>query len=67
MLSLSNNIFTGHIPSSLENLTKLESLNLSQNRLMGEIPQQLAQLTFLEWFNVSHKSILIKDAKNAKS
>ena len=57
MLSLSNNIFTGHIPSSLENLTKLESLDLSQNRLSGEIPQQLAQLTFLEWFNVSHNNL----------
>ncbi|KAM5554651.1 receptor-like protein 7 [Rosa sericea] len=56
-LNVSNNIFTGEIPSSLGNLTLLEALDLSQNKLSGEIPQQLAQLTFLSQFNASHNSL----------
>ncbi|KAF3434371.1 hypothetical protein FNV43_RR25474 [Rhamnella rubrinervis] len=34
-LNLSNNMFTGGIPSSLGNLTYLESLDLSRNKLSG--------------------------------
>ncbi|KAL7219587.1 hypothetical protein ACSBR2_012610 [Camellia fascicularis] len=40
--------YMGHIPTSLGNLTNLESLDLSSNKLVGEIPQQLASLMFLE-------------------
>ncbi|CDY20813.1 BnaC07g06620D [Brassica napus] len=35
VLNLSRNAFSGHIPSSLANLTALESLDLSQNKLSG--------------------------------
>ena len=57
MLNLSNNCLTGHIPSSLGNLTELESLDFSQNNLAGKIPQQLLQLTFLASFNVSNNHL----------
>ncbi|CAL5393861.1 unnamed protein product [Camellia sinensis] len=59
MLNLFNNSLTGVIPSSLANLTELESLDLSQNLLSGEIPQQLSQLTFLEFLNVSHNHLTV--------
>ncbi|KAF2560194.1 hypothetical protein F2Q70_00014613 [Brassica cretica] len=45
------NDFTGHIPSSWANLTRLESLDLSGNQLSGKIPHELASLSFLEYIN----------------
>ncbi|XP_019096177.1 PREDICTED: receptor-like protein 12 [Camelina sativa] len=49
ILNLSSNAFTGHIPSSLINLTKIpselgalssiEMINVSHNQLVGSIPQ----------------------------
>ncbi|KAF7045476.1 hypothetical protein CFC21_054579 [Triticum aestivum] len=38
VLSLTNNIFTGPIPASLANLSRLEALELSTNQLTGSIP-----------------------------
>ncbi|KAL6330041.1 hypothetical protein AAG906_039958 [Vitis piasezkii] len=57
LLNLGGNNLTGLIPSSLANLTQLESLDLSHNKLSGEIPWQLARMTFLEFFNVSHNHL----------
>nr|VDD59503.1 unnamed protein product [Brassica oleracea] len=57
VLNLSNNDFTGHIPSSWANLTSLESLDLSRNQLSGKIPQELATLSFLEYIDVSHNKL----------
>ncbi|RID80789.1 hypothetical protein BRARA_A03425 [Brassica rapa] len=57
MLNLSNNAFTGHIPSSMGNLTALESLDVSQNQLSGEIPQELGSLSFLSYMNFSHNKL----------
>ncbi|KAF3541108.1 hypothetical protein F2Q69_00019151 [Brassica cretica] len=51
------NDFTGHIPSSWANLTRLESLDLSGNQLSGKIPHELASLSFLEYINVSHNKL----------
>ena len=57
MLNLSSNNFTGTIPSSLGNLSLLESLDFSKNNLSGRIPQQLASLTFLAYLNLSHNQL----------
>ncbi|XP_059661235.1 receptor-like protein 9DC3 [Cornus florida] len=57
MLNLSNNNLIGQLPSSLGNLTELESLDLSQNKFSREIPLQLIQLNFLEIFDVSHNHL----------
>ena len=40
MLNLSNNVLSGSIPSSLANLSNLESLDLSQNMLFEVILQK---------------------------
>ncbi|KAJ4841341.1 hypothetical protein Tsubulata_050696, partial [Turnera subulata] len=58
LLNLSNNDLTGGIPSSLGNLSLLETLDLSGNKLSGKIPQELARLGFLEVFNVSNNNYL---------
>lgn len=49
---------TGPIPSSLGNLTSLESLDLCANQLTGEIPWQLTWLTFLSVFNLSYNHLV---------
>ncbi|CBI38636.3 unnamed protein product, partial [Vitis vinifera] len=58
VMNLGGNNLTGHIPSSLGNLTQLESFDLSQNQLSGEIPLQLTRITFLAFFNVSHNHLI---------
>ncbi|KAG0457780.1 hypothetical protein HPP92_022937 [Vanilla planifolia] len=46
-LYLQNNVFTGHIPPSLSNCSKLISLDLSFNFLTGRIPSSLGSLSQL--------------------
>lgn len=58
MLNLSSNGFSGHIPSSLANLTTLESLDLSNNKLSGQIPPSLGDLTSLSNITVSHNQLV---------
>ena len=58
VLNLSHNSFTGHIPSSLANLSELESLDLSSNKLNGEIPMQLTSLKFLAALNLSQNQLV---------
>ncbi|KAL7250984.1 hypothetical protein ACSBR1_012914 [Camellia fascicularis] len=50
--------YNGHIPTSLGNLTNLESLDLSSNELVGDIPPQLASLMFLEVLNLSDNQLV---------
>ena len=39
--------FSGKIPTSLSNLTKLEVLQLQNNFLEGEIPREISDLRYL--------------------
>ena len=48
MINLSSNNFVGHIPDSIGNLTRLESLGLFENTLDGDIPRNLGQLVLLK-------------------
>ncbi|KAJ0709860.1 putative non-specific serine/threonine protein kinase [Helianthus annuus] len=57
VLDLSNNYFSGTIPSSISNLTNLEALELSHNLLSGEIPTSLTSLNFLSSFNVAYNNL----------
>ncbi|KAH6776259.1 hypothetical protein C2S52_013820 [Perilla frutescens var. hirtella] len=45
-------IFSGPIPTSIANLSKLEELVLSRNFLEGEIPEELGNLTRLTFLNL---------------
>ena len=47
---LSNNSFSGEIPSSLKNCTKLKFINLGHNNLSGQIPM---------WLGSSHPNLII--------
>ena len=55
---MSHKNLKGGIPSSLANLTDLESQDLSTNQLVGEIPSQLTTLTFLQVLNLSHNHLV---------
>ncbi|KAJ8423374.1 hypothetical protein Cgig2_026792 [Carnegiea gigantea] len=57
ILNLASNCFSGNIPSSLGNLSQLESLDLSCNALSGNIPRQLVKLNFLEYLNLSFNKL----------
>ncbi|XP_054796246.1 receptor-like protein Cf-9 homolog isoform X2 [Prosopis cineraria] len=58
VLNLSNNGFSGKIPSSIGNMKQLESLDLSSNSLTGEIPIELASLSFLSFLNLSFNHLM---------
>ncbi|KAK8504756.1 hypothetical protein V6N12_047005 [Hibiscus sabdariffa] len=58
MLNLSHNCLTGPIPSSLGDLSELESLDLSSNKLQGRIPMELNNLGFLEVLNLSQNNLV---------
>ena len=45
---MGSNYLTGHIPTEIYALSKLEKLSLMDNKLDGEIPVEIAQLTELQ-------------------
>lgn len=48
------NVLTGSIPSSLQNLTKVGTLDVGNNRLTGTIPSALGHFTALEYLALCH-------------
>ncbi|URE06701.1 hypothetical protein MUK42_03698 [Musa troglodytarum] len=57
-LSLANNAFSGHIPSSLGSCSTLAALNLSSNRLSGSLPKGLWSLYGLRSLDLSGNSLV---------
>jgi hypothetical protein len=57
MLDLSDNIFTGAIPSQLSSLIMLDVLILSHNELHGSIPQSFQSMESLIAFDVSYNEL----------
>ncbi|KAE8681144.1 hypothetical protein F3Y22_tig00111342pilonHSYRG00222 [Hibiscus syriacus] len=56
-IDLSNNNFSGEIPSNIGKLKSLEGLNFSHNNLMGCIPSSIGSLTNLEWLDLSSNQL----------
>uniref|UniRef100_M8CFD8 Receptor kinase-like protein Xa21 n=1 Tax=Aegilops tauschii TaxID=37682 RepID=M8CFD8_AEGTA len=56
-ITLRNNTFTGTIPSSLANLSHLQSLDLSTNQLVGSIPPALGSIQSMRYFNLARNNI----------
>ncbi|XP_071738608.1 receptor-like protein EIX2 [Rutidosis leptorrhynchoides] len=53
LLDLSDNSFSGNIPSELTSLIKLKSLNLSRNQLTRRIPEKIGDMKALETLDLS--------------
>ncbi|KAK3217822.1 hypothetical protein Dsin_011792 [Dipteronia sinensis] len=52
-LSLSNNSFSGEIPSTIANCTYLSTLLLDHNQLTGHIPMEFRKMMRIQEFSVS--------------
>ncbi|XP_068646309.1 receptor-like protein 46 [Aristolochia californica] len=55
-LDLSDNLFSGFIPSSIGNLSSLQVLHLRGNKLGGYIPQSIGKLSNLRSFDIANNS-----------
>lgn len=53
VLDLSDNIFSGRIPSSIGVFSNLQSLNMSRNFLVGVIPDSIGELKALDVLDLS--------------
>ncbi|KAK4710654.1 hypothetical protein R3W88_005167 [Solanum pinnatisectum] len=56
-MCLSKNQFSGIIPSSFSNLTKLKMLRLQSNFLEGEIPLELGDLHYMTFLDLSFNQL----------
>ncbi|KAH6790013.1 PEP1 receptor 1 [Perilla frutescens var. frutescens] len=56
-MDLSNNSFSGSIPSSLGTLANVTSIDLSLNSLTGHVPLELGSLVNLEYLSLSHNRL----------
>ncbi|GLT35956.1 hypothetical protein SLA2020_103640 [Shorea laevis] len=54
---LFNNQLSGSIPDSIEQLSKLESIDLSDNQLNGSIPNSFGQLSKLKSMDLSYNQL----------
>ncbi|RZB64733.1 Receptor-like protein EIX2 [Glycine soja] len=48
----------GKIPSNIDSMKNLESLDLSYNNLSGEIPAAISDLSFLSFLNLSYDDLI---------
>ncbi|KAL7124559.1 hypothetical protein ABFS83_14G056300 [Erythranthe nasuta] len=58
-ISLRNNNFTGNIPVSLSNLTKLQLVDFSSNFFQGNIPKELGNLQSLQAFRMENNRLSV--------
>ncbi|EYU40635.1 hypothetical protein MIMGU_mgv1a026366mg [Erythranthe guttata] len=56
-ISLRNNNFTGNIPISLSNLTKLQLVDFSSNSFQGNIPKEFGKLQSLQAFGMENNRL----------
>ncbi|WCJ29602.1 Receptor-like protein EIX2 [Euphorbia peplus] len=56
-IDLSDNNFSGKIPTEITNLEGLGSLNLSQNALTGRIPESIGDMRWLEVIDFSQNQL----------
>ncbi|KAI4297498.1 hypothetical protein L6164_037387 [Bauhinia variegata] len=54
---LQNNNFSGFIPQSISNLSKLETLNLRSNHISGSIPDEIGQGNRLKALNMAQNKL----------
>ncbi|CAL5024099.1 unnamed protein product [Urochloa decumbens] len=57
LLNVSNNLFSGVIPSALGRLLALSSLRMEVNKLQGPIPASFKGLLFLQYINLSRNEL----------
>ena len=57
-LDLSNNMFSGEIPSGITNLLGLVALNLSRNSFASKIPHDIGRLVRLDFLDVSRNLLV---------
>ncbi|CAO2146973.1 unnamed protein product [Urochloa humidicola] len=53
-LDLSNNSFSGRIPSSMQKCTELQALDLSRNMFSGRMPDWIGKFMRLQFLRLSH-------------
>ncbi|KAJ4871076.1 putative inactive leucine-rich repeat receptor-like protein kinase [Raphanus sativus] len=57
ILDLSDNQFSGEIPTSLSNITLLNSLTLRHNQFTGQLPHELSSLQRLKILSVAYNQL----------
>ncbi|KAH1120646.1 hypothetical protein J1N35_003806 [Gossypium stocksii] len=62
-IDLSNNNFSGKIPSNIGELKSLEELNFSHNNLVGCIPSSIGLLTNPEWLDLFKSTCFLNSAE----
>ncbi|KAF3455326.1 hypothetical protein FNV43_RR05774 [Rhamnella rubrinervis] len=56
-LGLSDNEFSGSIPASLCNASKLQIISIDVNNFVGQVPTNFGNLQELRWLDISHNNL----------
>ncbi|XP_008793516.3 probable LRR receptor-like serine/threonine-protein kinase At3g47570 [Phoenix dactylifera] len=64
MLILDDNQFSGPIPNSLPNASRLVEVDLKDNKFSGTVPSNLGNLKNLYWINLNTNQLEARDAKD---